>query len=130
ANTPDVLTEATADLAMALLLAAARRVVEGDRLVREGWDGWSLDLLLGKELAGATMGSIGLGRIGRAVARRARGSGLELLYRGRRDVPEAAALGARRAPLDALLAASDVVALHCPLTPATPLLIGARALAR
>jgi glyoxylate reductase len=131
ANTPDVLTAATADLTMALLLAAARRVVEGDRLARGGgFTGWSLDLLLGRELSGATLGLVGLGRIGQAVARRARGFDLAVVYSAPREVAAAAGLGARRLPLDDLLATSDVVSLHCPLTADTHHLMDGARLAR
>jgi len=126
-NTPDVLTEATADLAFALLLAAARRLGEGERLVRAGaWRGWSMDLLLGADVWGQTIGIVGFGRIGQAVARRARGFGMEVLYSHPRDL--GSELGAH-VTMDALLDRSDVVSLHCPLTPATRHLIDARALA-
>jgi glyoxylate reductase len=130
-NTPDVLTESTADFAFALMLAAARRVVEGDRLVRAGsWRGWSLDLLLGRDLSGATLGLIGLGRIGGAVARRGLGFGMKLVYAAPRPSAAAAALGARHLPVADLLDASDVVSLHCPLTPETRHLLDAAAFAR
>ncbi len=131
-NTPGALTEATADLALALLLATARRVVEADRFVRAGrFAGWDLELLLGLELNGATLGIVGLGRIGQAVARRARGFGMRIVYHNRSAVDPAveAAFEARRLPLDELLGAADVVSLHCPLGPATRHLIDARALA-
>ena len=126
-NTPDVLTEATADLAFALLLAAARRLGEGERLVRAGaWHGWAMDLLLGADVWGQTIGIVGFGRIGQAVARPAPGFGMEVLYSHPRD--HGGDLGARVA-IDELLARSDFVSLHCPLTPATRHLIDARALA-
>lgn len=127
-HTPGVLTDATADLAMALLLAASRRVVEGDRYVREGrWTHWSLHLLTGLELRGAVLGVVGLGRIGAAVARRARAFGMAIQYTGRRRAGPSleAELEARFLPLDALLATSDAVSLHVPLTPATHHLLGA-----
>ncbi|MEZ4402118.1 MAG: D-glycerate dehydrogenase [Kofleriaceae bacterium] len=128
ANTPDVLTDATADFTWALLLAAARRLGEGERLVRAGgWAGWSPTLLLGAELAGRTLGVVGLGRIGRAVARRAAGFGMRVIATGRRPT---AADGVEVVGLDQLLAEADVVSLHCPLTPATRHLIDAAALAR
>jgi glyoxylate reductase len=134
-NTPDVLTGATADLAFALLLAAARRVAEGDRLVRAGgWREALPDLLLGKEVHGATLGLVGFGRIGQAVARRAAGFDMTVLQAGR---PEAVvggergvAGGPRAVPLDELLAASDFVSLHCPLTDATRDLISRQRLAQ
>jgi glyoxylate reductase len=130
-NTPDVLTDATADFTFALLLAVARRVVEADGLVRSGgWRGWSPDLLLGRDLAGATLGIVGLGRIGQAVARRARAFSMSILYAGPRPVAAADELGARLVPLDELLASSDYVSLHAPLSPATRSLIDAAALAR
>jgi glyoxylate reductase len=129
-NTPDVLTETSADLAFALILAAARRVCEGDRLVRAGrWRGWSPDLLLGRDVHGATLGIVGLGRIGAAVARRARGFGMRVLYHQRRRAAHPPA-AATRVSLARLLAMADVVSLHVPLTAATRHLIGARELAR
>ena len=132
-NTPDVLTDATADFTLCLLLAAARRLGEGERLIRSGrWAGWAPDLLLGMELGGATLGIVGLGRIGRAVARRARGFGMHILYSGPGAAPAEveSELGARHVPLDELLVASDAVSLHCPLTPATRHLINRNTLAR
>jgi len=129
-NTPDVLTETSADLAFALILAAARRVCEGDRLVRAGrWRGWSPDLLLGRDVHGATLGIVGLGRIGTAVARRARGFGMRVLYHQRRPARRPPA-GVTRVSLARLLAAADIVSLHVPLTAATRHLIGPRELAR
>jgi glyoxylate reductase len=129
-NTPDVLTESSADLAFALILAAARRVAEGDRLVRSGrWRGWRPDQMLGHDVHGATLGIVGLGRIGGAVARRARGFGMRILYWNRRRLRRPPA-GARYASLDRILASADIVSLHVPLTPATRHLIGARELAR
>ena len=128
ANTPGVLTEATADLTLALLLAVARRVCEGDRLARSGaWTGWEPGQLLGSELAGRTLGLIGFGRIGQAVARRARGFGLTVVYAAPRDAEGAEA---RRVPLGELLASADFVSLHVPLTAATRGMIGAAELAR
>ncbi|MBT8492839.1 MAG: D-glycerate dehydrogenase, partial [Deltaproteobacteria bacterium] len=123
-NTPDVLTEATADLAFALLLAAARRLGEGDRLVRSlSWDGWFPDQLLGQPVAGKTLGIIGLGRIGQAVARRAQGFAMPLVYSGPRPVAAAASLGAEHASLDEVCARADFISIHCPLTDATHHLI-------
>lgn len=131
-TTPGVLTDATADLAFALLLAAARRVVEGDRLVRTGWDGWGPTELLGQPVAGRTLGILGMGAIGQAVARRARGFGMPVLYHNRRRVPEVveAELGARFVTLDELWEASDVISLHAPLNPESHHVVDAAALAR
>jgi len=130
-NTPDVLTEATADLTFALLLAAARRLGEGERLVRSGgWAGWEPGQLLGADVWGRTLGLIGLGRIGQAVARRGRGFGMEILYSAPRPVAAAAALGAVHLPLADLLGRADFVSVHCPLTPATRHLLDRAALAR
>jgi len=127
-NTPDVLTESSADLTWALILGITRRIVEGDRLVRGGnWKGWALDFMLGTELAGKQLGIVGFGRIGRAVAARAGVFGMRVVYMSRtaQNVP-----GAEPMPLDRLLATSDVVSLHCPLTPETKHLIDQPALAR
>jgi glyoxylate reductase len=125
-NTPGVLSAATADLTFALILAARRRVVEGDRTVRAGaWTGSWADGLLGEELTGATLGIVGLGRIGEAVARRAQGFELRILYTQRR--PVATGLGEYR-QLDDLLAEADIVTLHAPLTSETRGLIDARRL--
>lgn len=131
-NTPGVLTDATADMAFALLLAVARRLREGDEMVRSGrWSGWQPLQLLGAQVAGATLGIVGLGRIGRAVARRARGFGMDVLYHNRRADPAAEGeLGARYASLVELLERSDFVSLHAPLTPETRHMIGAEELRR
>lgn len=130
-NTPEVLTEATADFTFALLLGVARRLVEADALARSGaWDGWQPGLLLGAEVGGRTLGIVGLGRIGQAVARRARGFSMDILYAGPREVAAAADLGARRVGLEELAARSDFVTLHCPLTEATRDLIDADFLER
>jgi glyoxylate reductase len=130
ANTPGVLTETTADFAFALLLAAARRVVEGDRLARSGgWSTWHPSFLLGHDVYGATLGIVGLGAIGRALARRARGFAMRLLYFDSQRRPELEAeLDARFVPLDTLLRESDFVSLHVPLTIETRHLIGRREL--
>jgi glyoxylate reductase len=131
-NTPDVLTDATADLTWALILATARRVIEGDRLVRSGqWTGWTPIQLLGASVAGRTLGIIGMGRIGQAVARRAAGFGMKVCYRSHRHIesgPDTATWESLTLP--ALLAASDFVTIHVPLTPETRHLIGARELAQ
>ncbi len=130
-NTPGVLTDCTADLAFALILGVARRMAEGDREMRAGrFPGWGPLYMLGGEVTGATLGLVGPGRIASAVARRAAGFAMDLLYTGRRDSPELDALGARHVPLDELLARSDFVSLHVPLTDSTRHLIDARALAR
>lgn len=126
-NTPGVLNDTTADFAFALLMAAARRVAEGDRFVRAGrFHGWAIDMLLGQDLHGATLGIVGIGRIGRALARRARGFDMRVLYAD--DVAplspdEEAELGVERRPLAELLRESDFVSLHVPLTPETRHLI-------
>jgi glyoxylate reductase len=127
-NTPDVLTEATADLTWALILDITRRVSEGDRLVRrDGWKGWSFDFMLGTDLRGKQIGIVGFGRIGRAVATRAAAFGMRVACYSPR--PRAVA-DCESMPLDRLLATSDVVSLHCPLTPETHHLIDQPALAR
>jgi glyoxylate reductase len=122
-NTPGVLDAATADLAFALVLAVRRRIVEGDRYVRQGkWgSGWAEPFLLGDEVSGATIGIVGLGRIGHAVARRARGFEMRVLYA--RSNPDE-----ESTPLDELLAEADVVTLHVPLTDETRGLVDARRL--
>ena len=119
-NTPDVLTDATADLTLALLLAAARRLPEGIAAARDGsWRWWRPDWLLGLELRGATLGIVGNGRIGSAVGERAAAFGMRVIHSSRSS----------GVPLAELLAASDVVSLHCPLTPQTRHLINAETLA-
>lgn len=131
-NTPDVLTDATADLTMALLLATTRRMKEGESLLREGtWTGWDPRQLLGTGLRGLVLGLVGAGRIGQAVGRRARAFGLELCYAERQARPAfEAETGAVRLALDELLARSDVVSLHVPSTAETRGMIGRAALAR
>jgi glyoxylate reductase len=132
-NTPGALTETTADLAWALILAASRRVVEGDRYVREGrWKTWGPRLLLGSDVHGATLGVVGLGRIGQAVARRAAGFGMTVLYSSRSQVDPAieTELGATYVSLPELLERSDIVSLHVLLATDTRGLIDAVALAR
>lgn len=128
-NTPGVLTEATADLAWALILAVARTVVEGDAVMRaEAFPGWGPNYMIGGDVSGRTLGLVGPGRIATAVAERARGFRMPILYMGRRDRPELDALGGRRVDLDTLLRESDFVSLHVPLTPETKYLIDARAI--
>ena len=132
-NTPGVLTETTADFSFALLLAAARRMIEADHYARSGqWKQWKLDLLLGTDAHHATLGIIGLGRIGQAVARRARGFAMPVLYASpRRAAPEVEQeLSARHVSLEALLRESDFVSLHVPLKPETRHMIGAPQLAQ
>jgi glyoxylate reductase len=121
-NTPDVLTDATADLALALILAVTRRLGEGERLIRRaGWQGWAFDQLLGMQLSGRQLGIVGFGRIGKAVATRASAFGMTVAHASR---------SGDGMPLDRLLATSDIVSLHVPLTPETHHLIGQAELAR
>jgi glyoxylate reductase len=129
-NTPGVLTETTADFAWALLMATARRIGDGQNYIRDGqWQTWGPMVLLGPDLHGATLGIIGLGRIGAAVARRARGFNMRVLYYNPEPAPELASeVGASYASMDTLLAESDFVSLHCPLTPETVHLIGSEEL--
>jgi glyoxylate reductase len=118
-NTPDVLTEATAELTWGLILAAARRIAEGDRLIRRnGWKGWALDFMLGTELRGKQLGIIGRGRIGRAVAARAPAFGMHAVF-AKHDMS-----------LDELLISSDVISIHTPMTPENRHMIDRRTLAR
>ena len=128
-NTPGVLTDATADFAFSLLMSAARRVVEGMDYVRAGqWETWGLTLLLGQDIFGATLGIIGMGRIGQAMAKRARGFDMRVLYYDQQRLPEVEkSLSVEFCPLDELLAESDFVSLHVNLTPETRNLMSARA---
>ncbi len=130
-NTPGVLTDTTADFAFALLLAAARRVVEGDAYTRAGkWRTWGPKLLLGSDIHGATLGLVGFGRIGKAMAKRAQGFDMRVLYHSPNPAdPDAVALGAKYASLDTLLAESDFVSIHTPLNPNTHHLFNANTLA-
>ena len=131
-NTPGVLTETTADLAWALLMAAARRLPEGGRYVRDGnWKTWGPLLLLGPDVHGATIGIVGFGRIGQALARRAQGFGMEVLYHDVQELPPEVTepLGATYLPLEELLPRSDFVSLHVNLSPVTRHLIKAETLA-
>ena len=129
-NTPGVLDETTADVAFMLLLAAARRLGEGERLLRAGkWEWWGPKQLRGRDVWGKTLGIIGFGRIGQSVARRAKGFGMEILYHNRSRKQEAEQeLGARYLDLDELLETADFVSIHTPLTPETTHLIGAEEL--
>jgi glyoxylate reductase len=127
-NTPGVLTNATAEIAWALLMAATRRIVEGDQFVREGkWTGWSPLMLLGSELAGKTLGIVGCGRIGLAVAKRARAFDMNVVYCNRRrlDPETESAYGLSYRDFDALLAESDVVSLHLPYSAESHHVMGA-----
>jgi glyoxylate reductase len=130
-NTPDVLTDATADLTWALILATGRRLVEGDRLVRSGrWDGWRPTQLLGLDISRRTLGLIGMGRIGRAVAERAAGFNMRVLYHTRRPLEATEQRDTWiSCTLDAVLSDADIVSLHVPLTPDTRHLIGSTQLA-
>lgn len=131
-NTPGVLDDTTADLGFALMLAAARRVAEADAYVRSGqWKGWRNDFFLGLDVHHATLGIVGMGRIGQAVARRARGFDMKVVYHNRNRVDAAieSALGATRLALDDLLQQADFVILTLPYSPASHHLIGARELA-
>ena len=119
-NTPGILTDATADFAFALLMAAARRVVEGERYVREGkWQTWGPSLLLGPDVHGATLGLIGFGRIGQAMAKRAQGFEMRVLYYDPSGPKAGADLNATYVDLETLLAESDFVSVHTPLTSET-----------
>lgn len=130
-NTPDVLVNATADIAFGLLIAAGRRFGEGLEAARAGRWGWAQGLMWGQEVSGATLGILGLGRIGTAVARRGLGFGMRVLYSSRRRKPEVeVALGCEHRSLEALLAESDFVSLHCALTPDTRHILNAAAFAR
>ena len=127
-NTPDVLTNACGDFTWGLILAVTRRLGEGERQLRAGqWKGWSLDHMLGTELRGKQLGIVGMGRIGRAVAAKAKAFGMTVAYA---DSVAADLPGAVQMPLDRLLATSDVVTLHCPMTPETRHLINQKALLR
>lgn len=130
-NTPDVLTDATADLTWALLLAVTRRVVEGDRWLRAGtWPGWAPTQMLGSDVFGKTLGIIGMGRIGQAVAQRAQGFRMPVLYASPRPAIVPNGLTWTRHSLDSVIEQSDVLSLHVPLTDTTRCLIGPRELAR
>jgi glyoxylate reductase len=126
-NTPDVLTNACADFTWALILGITRRLGEAERQLRRGdWKGWALDHMLGMELRGKRLGLVGVGRIGRAVAEKAPAFGMDVVYHARRP----AEVDAEQLPLDRLLSTSDVVSLHCPLTPETHHLIDQKALTK
>ncbi|WP_370399153.1 2-hydroxyacid dehydrogenase [Sulfitobacter sp. JB4-11] len=126
-NTPDVLSDATAELAMLLMLGAARHAVAGDRIVRTGaWDSWSPAFMVGKQVTGARLGIIGMGRVGRAFAAKARGFDMDVHYYNRTALPDDQALGATyHDSVESLLAVSDFLSLHCPATPDTTNLMDA-----
>ena len=132
-NTPGVLTEDTADMTMALILSVPRRLAEGEKLIRSGdWTGWSPGSMLGHRIGGKRLGIIGMGRIGQAVARRARAFDLAISYHNRHRLPDVveADLAARYEPdLDKLLVENDIISIHCPHRPETENLISARRLA-
>ena len=129
-NTPGVLTETTADFAFALMMASARRIVDGDNFVRAGhWKTWGPSVLLGRDLFGATLGIVGLGGIGQALARRAQGFSMRVLYTRRSSAPPPPDIHAEPASLDDLLRESDFVSLHVPLTEETRRMIGSREMA-
>jgi glyoxylate reductase len=131
-NTPGVLTEDTADMTMALILAVSRRLAEGERLIRSGgWTGWGPTSMLGHRIWGKRLGIVGMGRIGMALARRAKGFGLSVHYHNRRPVPEeieSALEAIYWESLDQMLAHMDIVSVNCPHTPATYHLLSARRL--
>lgn len=130
-NTPDVLSDATAELAMLLMLGAARRAVEGDRLVRSGgWNSWSPSFMVGKQVTGARLGIIGMGRVGRAFAAKARGFDMQIHYFNRTRLSPDLEQGAiYHASLDSLLPVADFLSLHCPATPDTANLMNAERMA-
>jgi glyoxylate reductase len=130
-NTPGVMTDATADFAFALLMAAARRVVEGERQVRSGsWKTWSLDYMLGADFAGATLGLVGFGWIGRAVARRAAGFGMRIIFSDPNPAAQEPGVEAAQVDFDTLLRESDFVSLHIPLNDETRGLMNTTAFAK
>jgi glyoxylate reductase len=131
-NTPGVLTEDTADMTMALILAVSRRLAEGERLIRSGgWNGWGPTSMLGRRIWGKRLGIVGMGRIGSALARRAKGFGLSVHYHNRRPVPDDIEIALEATyweSLDQMLAHMDIVSVNCPHTPATYHLLSARRL--
>ena len=131
-NTPDVLSDATAEIAMLLMLGAARRAVEGDRLVRTGaWDVWSPSFMVGKQVTGARLGIIGMGRVGRAFADKARGFGMDIHYYNRSRLSPELEQGATYCEtIEEVLGVADFLSLHCPATPDTTGLMNAERFAR
>ena len=131
-NTPDVLSDATAEIAILLMLGAARRASEGDRMVREGrWDFWSPAFMVGRQVTGKRIGIVGMGRVGQVMAARARGFGMEVHYHNRRQLaPELEKGAIYHETLESLLPVSDVLSLHCPTTPENTGMMDAAAFAR
>lgn len=131
-NTPDVLSDATAEIAMLLMLGAARHAIQGDRIVRQGqWDSWSPSFMVGKQVTGARLGIIGMGRVGRAFAAKARGFDMEIHYHNRtRLAPDEEHGAVFHADVESLLEVSDFLSLHCPATPDTTNLLNADRIAR
>lgn len=131
-NTPDVLSDATAEIAMLLLLGAARRAVEGDRLMRTGaWDFWSPSFMVGKQVSAARLGIVGMGRVGQVMARRARGFDMDVHYYNRNRVSAELEQGATyHDSVESLMGVSDFLSLHCPATPQTTGLMNKTMLAR
>lgn len=131
-NTPDVLSDATAEIAMLLMLGAARHAVRGDRLVRQGeWDSWSPSFMVGKQVTGARLGIVGMGRVGRAFAEKARGFGMEIHYHNRsRLSPEVEQGAVFHEDVDSLLEVADFLSLHCPATPDTVDFLNAERIAK
>lgn len=130
-NTPDVLSDATAEIAMLLLLGAARKAIEGDTLVRTGnWDSWSPSFMVGKQVSGKRLGIIGMGKVGQVMARRGRGFDMEIHYHNRSKLPIEQECGAIfHESLESLLAVSDYLSLHCPATETTSGIINEKTLA-
>lgn len=130
-NTPDVLTDATADFSFALIMAAGRRLIEADRYVREGkWKTWGPMLLLGAEMKGATLGLVGFGRIGKAMARRASGFDMHVIYYDPTELESRSEFNATRVDFETLLEESDFISLHTPLTADTRHIINSEALSK
>jgi lactate dehydrogenase-like 2-hydroxyacid dehydrogenase len=129
-NTPDVLSDATAEIAMLLMLGAARRAVEGDRIVRSGaWDFWSPSFMVGKQVSGARLAIVGMGRVGQAFAKKARGFDMEIHYYNRQRLAEDKEFGTTyHSSLESLLPKGDFLSLHCPATPETKNLLNAESL--
>lgn len=127
-NTPDVLSDATAEIAFLLMLGAARRAVEGDRLMRDGkWDFWSPSFMVGKQVSGARLGIVGMGRVGQAMAKKARGFDMEIHYYNRNRLSQDKEQGAIfHETIDTLLPKADFITMHCPATPQTTGMVNER----